>query len=79
MARASRAELAAMHVMDAKAVLLKFADHAKPDPTFQAISSKHTNSWYGTSLLLAMRPWELAAFETLRQSPDSRVFPTVES
>lgn len=32
-------------------------------------------SRYGTSVLVAMRPWELAAFESLRQAPDSRVFP----
>ncbi|QDQ27862.1 helix-turn-helix transcriptional regulator [Chitinimonas arctica] len=30
---------------------------------------------YGTSLLLAMRPWEPAAFEALRRQPDVRVFP----
>jgi transcriptional regulator with XRE-family HTH domain len=29
---------------------------------------------YGTSLLLAMRPWELAAFESLRRTPDARPF-----
>jgi transcriptional regulator with XRE-family HTH domain len=29
---------------------------------------------YGTSLLLAMRPWELAAFEGLRRAPDTRAF-----
>jgi len=29
---------------------------------------------YGTSLLLAMRPWELAAFESLRRRPDARPF-----
>jgi transcriptional regulator with XRE-family HTH domain len=29
---------------------------------------------YGTSLLLAMRPWELAAFERLRRAPDTRAF-----
>lgn len=30
---------------------------------------------YGTSLLLAMRPWEPAEFESLRQAPDNRAFP----
>jgi hypothetical protein len=30
---------------------------------------------YGTSLLLAMRSWEPAAFESLRRSPDMRPFP----
>ena len=50
MARVSRAELAAMQAMDAKTVLLKFADHAKPDPTFQAISSKHTSRWHARVL-----------------------------
>jgi DNA-binding Xre family transcriptional regulator len=30
---------------------------------------------YGTSLLLAMRPWEPAAFESLRRAPDTRAFP----
>jgi len=30
---------------------------------------------YGTSLLLAMRPWEPTEFESLRQLPDSRIFP----
>lgn len=29
---------------------------------------------YGTSLLIAMRPWELAAFEDLRRSPDARPY-----
>ncbi len=29
---------------------------------------------YGTSLLLAVRPWEPAAFEALRRSPDTRAF-----
>lgn len=29
---------------------------------------------YGTSLLLAMRPWEPAAFEALRRQPDERAF-----
>jgi len=31
---------------------------------------------YGTSLLVAMRPWELAAFDALRRSPDTRAFLT---
>ena len=31
---------------------------------------------YGTSLLVAMRPWELAAFDSLRRSPDTRPFMT---
>jgi transcriptional regulator with XRE-family HTH domain len=31
---------------------------------------------YGTSLLVAMRPWELAAFEKLRRAPDDRPFLT---
>ncbi len=39
-----------MQAMDAKTVLLKFADHAKPDPTFQAISSKHTSRWHACVL-----------------------------
>ncbi|MET3133112.1 transcriptional regulator with XRE-family HTH domain [Oxalobacteraceae bacterium GrIS 1.11] len=30
---------------------------------------------YGTSVLLALRPWEPAAFESLRRVPDSRAFP----
>ena len=46
MARVSRTELAAMQAMDAKVVLLKFADHAKIDPSFEAISSKHTSRWH---------------------------------
>lgn len=46
MARVSRAELAAMRALDAKTVVLKFADYAKPDPTFQAISSKQTYRWH---------------------------------
>jgi len=29
---------------------------------------------YGTSLLIAMRPWELAAFDALRRAPDTRDF-----
>jgi len=29
---------------------------------------------YGTSVLIAMRPWELAAFESLRRAPDTRPF-----
>lgn len=29
---------------------------------------------FGTSLLLALRPWELAAFEALRRKPDERQF-----
>jgi len=29
---------------------------------------------YGTSLLVAMRPWELAAFESLRRCPDTRPY-----
>ena len=33
---------------------------------------------YGTSLLVAMRPWEPAEFESLRQAPDSRAFPVVK-
>ncbi len=31
---------------------------------------------YGTSLLIAMRPWELAAFDSLRRAPDRRPFLT---
>jgi transcriptional regulator with XRE-family HTH domain len=31
---------------------------------------------YGTSLLVAMRPWELAAFDSLRRSADERAFMT---
>lgn len=31
---------------------------------------------YGTSLLIAMRPWELAAFDSLRRNPDTRTFLT---
>ena len=31
---------------------------------------------YGTSLLIAMRPWELAAFDSLRRAPDRRGFLT---
>ena len=31
---------------------------------------------FGTSLLVAMRPWELAAFDALRRAPDARVFLT---
>jgi hypothetical protein len=31
---------------------------------------------YGTSLLVAMRPWELAAFDSLRRAPDLRGFLT---
>lgn len=50
MARVSRVELAAMQTMDARTVLLKFADHAKPDPSFQAISSKHTCRWHARVL-----------------------------
>lgn len=46
MPRVSKAELAVMQATDAKIVLLKFADHAKPDPTFHAISSKHTSRWH---------------------------------
>lgn len=34
---------------------------------------------YGTSLLLAMRPWEPAVFDSLRQTPDKRKFPLIES
>jgi Cro/C1-type HTH DNA-binding domain len=30
---------------------------------------------YGTSLLLAMRPWEPPNFESLRRTPDTRPFP----
>jgi len=33
---------------------------------------------YGTSLLLAIRPWEPAVFESLRHTPDNRAFPDVE-
>lgn len=40
--------------------------------------SSPVESRFGTSVLLAMRPWELAAFESLRQSPDSRAFPVTE-
>ncbi len=29
---------------------------------------------YGTSLLVALRPWELPAFDALRRSPDRRTF-----
>lgn len=29
---------------------------------------------FGTSLILAMRPWELAAFEAMRRAPDRRQF-----
>jgi hypothetical protein len=50
MARVSRAELAVMQAMDARFVLLKFADYAKPDPTFEAISSKHTSRWHARVL-----------------------------
>lgn len=39
-----------MQAMDAKAVLLKLADFAKADPTFQSISSKHTSRWYARVL-----------------------------
>ena len=31
---------------------------------------------YGTSILIAMRPWELAVFESLRRAPDARPFLT---
>jgi transcriptional regulator with XRE-family HTH domain len=31
---------------------------------------------YGTSLLVALRPWELAAFDRLRRAPDKRPFMT---
>lgn len=31
---------------------------------------------FGTSLLMAMRPWELPAFEDLRRAPDARAFLT---
>jgi transcriptional regulator with XRE-family HTH domain len=31
---------------------------------------------FGTSVLVAMRPWELAAFEALRRQPDARAFLT---
>jgi DNA-binding Xre family transcriptional regulator len=31
---------------------------------------------FGTSLMMAIRPWEIAAFKALRRSPDSRVFGT---
>ena len=31
---------------------------------------------YGTSVLVAMRPWELAAFDALRRAPDHRSFLT---
>ena len=34
---------------------------------------------YGTSLLVAMRPWELAAFDALRRAPDTRAFMTQDS
>lgn len=34
---------------------------------------------YGTSLLLAMRPWEPAVFDSLRKTQDSRVFPVIEN
>jgi DNA-binding Xre family transcriptional regulator len=30
---------------------------------------------FGTSFLLAMRPWEPAVFESLRRAPDARTFP----
>ncbi|MES2150169.1 MAG: helix-turn-helix transcriptional regulator [Pseudomonadota bacterium] len=30
---------------------------------------------YGTSVLVALRPWEPAGFEALRREPDPRVFP----
>jgi len=30
---------------------------------------------FGTSVLLAVRPWEPAAFEALRRAPDTRAFP----
>jgi transcriptional regulator with XRE-family HTH domain len=33
---------------------------------------------YGTSLLLAMRSWEPAGFESLRRTPDKRVYPILE-
>ncbi|TDR81546.1 helix-turn-helix domain-containing protein [Paludibacterium purpuratum] len=32
------------------------------------------NIRHGTSLLLALRPWEPAVFESLRRTPDTRVF-----
>jgi hypothetical protein len=31
---------------------------------------------YGTSLLIAMRPWEPAEFESQRNAPDRRQFPS---
>jgi len=33
---------------------------------------------YGTSLLLALRPWEPEVFESFRREPDKRNFPTIE-
>jgi hypothetical protein len=29
---------------------------------------------FGTSLMMAIRPWEINVFEELRRSPDTRVF-----
>lgn len=33
---------------------------------------------FGTSLLLALRPWEPEVFESLRQTPDKRDFPAMD-
>lgn len=46
MARIGKDELARLQALDAKIILLKFADHAKLDPTFSPISSKHTSRWH---------------------------------
>lgn len=35
--------------MDAEAVLLRLADHAKADPTFKPISEVHTSRWNVTA------------------------------
>jgi transcriptional regulator with XRE-family HTH domain len=51
-----------------KRVLQEFADMHDNELT------STTNHRFGTSLLIAMRPWEPEAFKTLRREPDNRIF-----
>jgi hypothetical protein len=48
MARIGQRELASLQGADAEITLLKLADHAKRDPSFNPISSKHTSRWHAT-------------------------------
>ncbi len=60
----------------ANAEMIKKMQHLANDMSELAVESQALplEQRFGTSLMMAMRPWEIAAFQELRRTKDERVF-----